>query len=320
MDQQFPTPSHTILHISDTHFVETDGLLHEKVDSDANLALLFEGLKKSSIKPDALVFTGDLADAGQPDAYERLRALVEPVCEEYGAQLIWIMGNHDTRPEFRKGLLDLEPNQESVDRVFDVNGLRIIGLDSTVPGQHWGEITDAQYAWLAEELKTPAEHGTLIGLHHPPVPSPLGLMALVDLKDQKRFEDALAGTDVRGVLGGHLHYNTTSTIAGGTIPVSVASATCYTQDIQVVHPGARGMDGAQGYNLVQIYPDRVLHTVVPIAAHPTVYEMTPEILAEFLKKSAEDQSALVEAANASEDALTTSGSGAGSRDLVDAEA
>jgi 3',5'-cyclic AMP phosphodiesterase CpdA len=301
MNPQFGAPSHTILHISDTHFVEDDALLHDKVDSDANLARLFEGLRASSIRPDALVFTGDLADAGQPDAYARLRALVEPVCAEYGAELIWIMGNHDTRPEFRAGLLDLEATQEPVDRVFDVDGLRIIALDSTVPGHHHGELSDEQLAWLAAELETPAPHGTLIGLHHPPVPSPIGIVSLVELKGQDRLAEVVAGTDVRGVLGGHLHYNTTSTFAGG-IPVSVASATCYTQDLQVVYPAARGMDGAQGYNLVHVYEDRVLHTVVPIGAHPTVYEMSPEVLEAFLKKSADEQARMVELANGTEDA------------------
>ncbi|WP_051297763.1 phosphodiesterase [Brevibacterium album] len=305
---QHPEPSHTILHISDTHFVEDDALLHDKVDSDANLARLFDGLRKSSIAPDALVFTGDLADAGQPDAYRRLRALVEPVCADYGAELIWIMGNHDARPEFRSGLLDLDPTQEPVDRVFDVAGLRVIALDSTVPGRHHGELTDAQLEWLAEELASPAEHGTLIGLHHPPVPSMLGLLPLVELKEQHRLAEVIEGTDVRGVLGGHLHYSTTSTFAGG-IPVSVASATCYTQDIQVRHPAARGMDGAQGYNLVSVYPDRVLHTVVPIGAYPTVYEMTPEILQSFMEKSAAEQAAMVETANRTEDAEALAGAG-----------
>ena len=48
--------------------------------------------------PQALVFTGDLADIGEPDAYERLKALVEPVAASaMNAQLIWVMGNHDER-------------------------------------------------------------------------------------------------------------------------------------------------------------------------------------------------------------------------------
>jgi 3',5'-cyclic AMP phosphodiesterase CpdA len=292
---QHPAPDHFILHLSDTHFVGDGDLLHEQVDSDANLMSLFEGFARGNTAPEAIVFTGDLADTGRPDAYRRLRELVEPEAEKLGAQVIWVMGNHDERTAFRKGLLDQDADDsEPVDRVFDVNGLRIIALDSTVPGQHYGELSDAQLEWLGKELETPAPDGTLVALHHPPVPSPLGLLALVELRDQRKLEEVIAGTDVRGILGGHLHYSTTSTFGG--VPVSVASATCYTQDLQVAYPSARGQNGAQSYNYVHVYADRVLHSVVPIGAFPTVYEMTPEILRGFMDRSAAEQLA---AANAS---------------------
>lgn len=294
-DGQFPAPDHFILHLSDTHFVGDGELLHERIDSDRNLAELFEGFARSNTRPEAIVFTGDLADTGRDDAYARLRALVEPAAEALGAQVIWVMGNHDERVAFRRGLLDQDADDsEPVDRVFDINGLRIIALDSTVPGHHHGEISDEQLAWLADVLSTPAPDGTLIALHHPPVPSPLGLLALVELKDQDRLAEVIRGTDVRGILGGHLHYSTNSMFAG--VPVSVASATCYTQDLTVAYPGARGQDGAQSYNLVHVYGDRVLHSIVPIGQFPTVYEMTPEMLEGFMKMSAEER---LEAANAS---------------------
>ncbi|MFT4028717.1 MAG: phosphodiesterase [Protaetiibacter sp.] len=288
---QYPAPSHTILHVSDTHFVGDGELLHERIDSDANLGELFDGFARSNARPEAIVFTGDLADTGRPDAYRRLRELVEPAAERLGAQVIWVMGNHDERRAFREGLLDQEPSQEPIDRVFDVNGLRIVALDSTVVGEHWGEIDDAQLEWLRAELATPAPDGTLIALHHPPVPSPLGLLALVELRDQHRLAEVISGTDVRGILGGHLHYSTTSTFAG--VPVSVASATCYTQDLQVVYPAGRGQDGGQSYNLVHVYDDRVLHSVVPIGQFPTVYEMTPETLERFMAMSQEEQLASI---------------------------
>lgn len=292
LHRQHGLPDHTILHISDTHFVGDGEKLHEVIDSDANLALLLEGLARSGARPEAIVFTGDLADTGRPDAYARLRAMVEPAAAAVGAEVIWVMGNHDERGAFRAGLLD-QDGTESVDRVHDVNGLRIVVLDSTVPGQHYGAIDDEQLDWLRDVLATPAPHGTLLALHHPPVPSPLGLIALVELRDQDRLADVVRGTDVRGVLGGHLHYSTASTFAG--VPVSVASATCYTQDLQVRHPAARGQDGAQAYNLVHVYGDRVVHSVVPIGQFPTVYEMSAEQLDAFLAMSEAQQLAAIAA-------------------------
>ncbi|MFC0454225.1 phosphodiesterase [Rhodococcus jostii] len=279
---QYGEPDHYILHVSDTHFVTDGDLLHDCVDSDANLTRLFDRLEKAGRRPEAIVFTGDLADMGEPEAYVRLRRIVEPAAERLGAKVIWVMGNHDARPAFRSGLLDAEPTEESVDAVVDVNGLRIIVLDSTVPGFHHGLISEEQLAWLTDVLAEPAPHGTLLALHHPPVPGLLDAIESVELKEQHRLEAVLAGTDVRGILAGHLHYSTTCTFAG--IPVSVASATCYTQDLLVDAGSIRGQDGAQGFNMVHVYRDRVLHTVVPLDVSPAVYEMTADDIRQSIEQ------------------------------------
>src|SRR5690606_21676542 len=72
----------------------------------------------------------------------------------------------------------------------------------------------------------------------------------------------LQGSDVRAILAGHLHHSSMATFAG--IPVSVASASCYTQDLLVPEGGTRGRDGARAVNLVSVYPTTVLHSVVPV--------------------------------------------------------
>ena len=125
-------------------------------------------------------------------------------------------------------------------------------LDSTVPGHHYGEVDAEQLDWLRDVLATPAPHGTLLAMHHPPVPSVLDLAALVELRDQAGLAEVLEGSDVRSILAGHLHYSSTATFAG--VPVSVASATCYTQDLNVPVGGTRGRDGARAFNLVHVYP------------------------------------------------------------------
>jgi hypothetical protein len=79
---------------------------------------------------------------------------------------------------------------------------------------------------------------------------------------------------VRGIIAGHLHYSSTATFAG--IPVSVASASCYTQDLNVPVGGTRGRDGARAFNLVHVYPTTVLHSVVPLGAFPTLDYIDPE--------------------------------------------
>src|SRR6516165_4749479 len=218
-----PRPDYAILHISDTHLI-SDGSLYGAVDADGRLVELLEQLKRSGVRPDVIVFTGDLADTGEPAAYRKLRAAVEPFAAELGAELVWVMGNHDNRAALRSSLLDEAPSMAPLDLVRMIDGLRIVTLDTSVPGHHYGEISKSQLDWLAAELRTPAPHGTILALHHPPIPSVLDLAVTVQLRDQASLARVLKASDVRTILAGHLHYSTSATFVG--IPVSVASATC----------------------------------------------------------------------------------------------
>ncbi len=259
---EHPRPDHFLLHISDTHLLAGGGRLYDRVPSEQHLRRLFAEFEASGARPDAIVFTGDLADRGEPDAYRRLREIVDPVAHALGARVVWVMGNHDERRAFRSGLLDEPASDAPVDAVVDLDGLRVITLDSTVPGFHHGEVSAEQRRWLRDELATPAPHRTILAMHHPPVPSVLDLAATVELRDQSSLAEVIAGSDVRAILAGHLHYSSTAMFAG--VPVSVASATCYTQDLNVPVGGTRGRDGARAFNLVHVYPSTVLHSVVPL--------------------------------------------------------
>ena len=264
---EHPRPDYVLLHISDTHLI-SDGSLYGAVDADGRLVELLEQLKLSGVRPDVIVFTGDLADTGEPAAYRKLRAAVEPFAAELGAELVWVMGNHDNRAALRRSLLDEAPSMAPLDRVRMIDGLRIITLDTSVPGHHYGEISWSQLDWLTEQLTAPAPHGTILALHHPPIPSVLDLAVTVELRDQAALGRVLKGRDVRAILAGHLHYSTSATFVG--IPVSVASATCYTQDLTVAAGGTRGRDGAQACNLVHVYQDTVVHSVIPLGSGKTV--------------------------------------------------
>ncbi len=260
---QHPAANHVIAHISDTHFLGGGRPLYGSVSTDAHLLQALRQLEDSGARPEAIVFTGDLADLGEPDAYTRLRTLVEPVAERLGATIVWVMGNHDERLQYSRQLFDHDGTEDPQDRVYDINGLRIISFDTTVPGYHHGEVTEAQLAWLADVLSTPAPHGTLLAVHHPPIPTPLlEAMGMLELFDQDRLADTIRGTDVRAVLAGHLHYSTHSTFAG--VPVSVAAATCYTLNLTAKDRLLSGVDFGQAFNLVHVYDDRIVHSIVPV--------------------------------------------------------
>ncbi|WP_438353337.1 phosphodiesterase [Microbacterium sp. CJ88] len=264
---QYPPARRTIVHLSDTHLLGGGRLLGGVYDTAGHLARTLEAVAGLGIRPDAIVFTGDLTDLGEPEAYAALRAAVEPLADELGAPIVWVAGNHDERPALRAGLLDLTATEEPVTGVWDLGGLRLIALDSTVPGWHHGDLDDAQLEWLRTELGTAAPLGTLLALHHPPLPSHLPLFDILELREQSRLADVLAGTDVRGILAGHLHYSTSGTFAG--VPVHVAAATCYTMNLQRPAAAVNGMDAGQSFSLVHVYDDTVTAAVVPVVDAPT---------------------------------------------------
>jgi Icc protein len=278
---QHPPATHLIGHLSDTHFLGDAGdgsgrLLYDAVDTDSTVHRAMAQLEASGLSIDALVFTGDIADLGEPDAYRRVRDIVEASAERLGATLVWVMGNHDERTAFRTELLRVEGHDAPVDAVVDVNGLRLISLDTSVPGYHHGEVTADQLAWLAEVLAEPAAHGSLLALHHPPVPTALPLMTILELREQAALAEVLAGSDVRAILGGHLHHSTTGLFAG--IPVSVAAATCYTIDAAAPPRKLTGVDGGQSINLVHVYPDQVVHSNVPLGTFDVVTRFPADYL------------------------------------------
>ena len=265
---QYPPPLFTIAHLSDVHLLADGAKQYGAVVPESGLVLALERLRRLDPVPQALVFTGDLADKAQPEAYARLRALVEPAAAAMGAHVVWVIGNHDERASYARGLFDSDDDGPQ-DRVHDLGGLRIVALDTSVPEYHHGALTDDQLDWLRDVLSTRTEHGTILAMHHPPIPVPtLEPAAIIELLDQDRLAAVVEGSDVRQILGGHFHYTSHSTFAG--IPVSVASASCYTTDPAPVDRLVSGVDGHQAFNTVHIYDDRIVHTVIPIPEAPEV--------------------------------------------------
>lgn len=269
-----PPAQRVIVHLSDPHLLAGNRPLGGRYDTAANLIATLAAVERTGVKADAIVFTGDLTDLGEPDAYAALRAEVEPVAARLGAPIVWVAGNHDERPALRAGLLDEAPSLEPVTGVWDLGGLRLIALDSSVPGWHHGDLDAAQLDWLRGILAEPAPLGTVLALHHPPLPSHIPFFDILELRHQSEFAAALAGSDVRAILAGHLHYATAGTFAG--IPVSVASATCYTMNLQRPPQEVNGMDGGQSFHLVHVYDDTITHSVVPVGEAETAEVFSEE--------------------------------------------
>ncbi len=266
-------PTHVVAHLSDTHLTTAGTRYNGVLEADAALyravAVLQEAVTGGR-RLDAVVLSGDLTDTGDPDAYRRLAAAVSSI----GALPIFANGNHDVRSTFQRELLR-RSESGPVLQVHDVAGLRVLVLDSTIPGAGHGRLLPEHLAELDAVLDQPAAHGSVVVLHHAPVPPPSPLLSYFALERASRLAlaEVLAGTDVRIVLAGHHHIAQSATLGG--VPVAVAGSTAIRTD-PLGPPGHDRTWASGSFNLVEVYPDVVTVSVIPVDGAEQVFDLDEE--------------------------------------------
>jgi 3',5'-cyclic AMP phosphodiesterase CpdA len=263
-------PRQRVIQISDPHLV-ADGPLYADIDPGERVQAIFDALVAANWEVDVVVLSGDLADRGEAVAYERLKAVVDQGLHRLGAQALIVPGNHDDVGLVRSIMLGASAGDGPLDSVVRVGGLRLVGLDSTVPGVDFGALSDAQLRWLADELAEPAPEGTILVVHHPPIWSTNPHSELMALRAPERLGEAIRGTDVLVVLGGHTHRASAGTLAG--IPVWVSPAIASVAD-PLYRRGFRGYPGG-GFSCVDVLgPGELVTTYVPLASRDGAYYET----------------------------------------------
>jgi Icc protein len=233
-----------ILHLSDTHLTG-DGALHQgTVDTTAALRDLLEHV--DTIEGVGLVVvSGDVSEDGSTGSYATARELVGGWAGRHRAAFVTVPGNHDQRAGFRQALFDghvlgeggqeLMHTMEHHDPSVPVRGQslvagrRIVTVDTSVPGAGYGELGRAALDHLRAALAEPAPNGSVVVLHHPPLPAPTSLHDALKLRNPEDLAAVLQDTDVRVVLAGHYHHHFAGSLRG--VPVLVAPGVANDADV-----------------------------------------------------------------------------------------
>ena len=260
-----------IAQLTDLHIKPSGRLAYGVVDTTAYLTAAVADLTARRPAPDAVLLTGDLVDAGRPEEYARLRALLAPIrCPVYV-----IPGNHDDRAALRAGFADhtyLPKGDGFIHYAIDDHPVRLIGLDTTEPGEAGGNLCAARLDWLAEQLARAPARPTILFLHHPPFPTGIAHMDKIGLVDPAPFAALVARhPQVERVLAGHLHRSIQARFAGTL--ASTAPATCHqvALELEPEAPAAFYME-PPGYQLHLYVPGTgvVSHTVT-VGRYPGPY-------------------------------------------------
>jgi 3',5'-cyclic AMP phosphodiesterase CpdA len=191
--------------ISDPHVVPKGRMLFDRIDTPGFLARAFGHLNRLDPRPDLVILTGDLVDRGSVAEYENLRDLLAEL------QVPWSLlpGNHDDRANLRRVLAGrgrLPREGAFLHYCIEDLPLRLIALDTTIPGETGGTLCRARLDWLAERLEERPDQPTVIAMHHPPFVSGLSEMDAINCANSAALGAVVAGhPQIERIICGHVH-------------------------------------------------------------------------------------------------------------------
>jgi len=193
-----------IAQITDLHARPPGRLSNRVVETNAMLANAVAAIAALRPLPDVVIATGDLADAGEAEEYRVLRAELGKL-----AMPVYVIpGNHDRRESLREVFGDLAylPREGRIRYVIDEHPVRLVALDTQLPGRTEGELGADQLAWLDRRLAEAPERPTIVFMHHPPFPTGIAHMDRINCVDGAAMEAVIRRhRQVERVLCGHHH-------------------------------------------------------------------------------------------------------------------
>lgn len=238
-----------IAQLTDTHVLaQADTETEVFVDNNARLADAVAALNAETVPVEVVIGTGDLVNDGRADQYESLAEMLDAL----DAPFLALPGNHDDRDRLRS-TFPLTPwiDADHASWVTEVAGVRLVGLDSTTPGEHGGRIDGERRAWLEGVLSNNFDGPTLLSMHHPPYESGVWWMDKNGFPGLELLEAVLTAHPVDRILCGHLHRPMSSMFAGTPAQVGMSTVQHVELDFRSDAPVAV-IDNPVGYQLHQV--------------------------------------------------------------------
>lgn len=210
--------------ITDFHVTARGTRFFGEVDTNGHLAAAVAHLNALQPRPDLVVMTGDLVNDAKPAEYDMLMELLAPLAPP----AFVIPGNHDDRAQMRRRFASagyLPADGDFLHYTVEDWPVRIIALDTQVPGSPHGQLCDVRLAWLADRLGEAPERPTVIVMHHPPFPTGIAHMDRMACACGDGFGRLLEQYEcVERILCGHVHRACTVRWRGTTAMICPSTA------------------------------------------------------------------------------------------------
>lgn len=228
-----------ICQMTDLH-VRPRGLAANRV-SETNMFAdrAFRAVAALTPRPDAVVLTGDLTENGLPAEYAMLAGLIR---QHLPMPVYLVPGNHDRRENLRAALAHLPgvtTDPDYVQYAVEDHPVRLVMLDTVVPGAGHGELRPEQLAWLDRTLAAAPDKPTIVGMHHPPFVCGIVHMDKINLRNSEAFAQVIARhRQVERIICGHHHRAITARVAHAIASVAPSIAHQVEMSFDPEDPGA----------------------------------------------------------------------------------
>ena len=191
--------------ISDLHVTAKGERLFGRIDTPAFLGRAVAHLNGLARRPDFVWITGDLVDQGSAAEYAHLRELLGAL------EIPWALmpGNHDERAALRRAFADqpyLPRDGEFLQYAIDDLPLRLLALDTLIPGESGGRLCQARLDWLAARLEERPDLPVIIAMHHPPFLTGLTEMDTINCENSAALGVLVAEHPrIERIVCGHVH-------------------------------------------------------------------------------------------------------------------
>lgn len=264
-----------IAQLSDPHITRPGQRACGDVNTIAALERTVEAINACPRPVDLVLGTGDLTHSGAAAEYETLLEVLGPL----NAPFLPVVGNHDDRRRLREAFPTIDrPSAQNgfVQYVHDLDGLRVIVIDTVTEKSDEPSFCDARAAWLRDAVDG-ALGPCLLAMHHPPESIGIDWLDPHEPKWVEPLAKVLAGSATIKIVCGHTHRGVNWIWRG--IPVTIAPSTAHqvAPDLRPAapprlndEPGGFLLHRWTGRDLLtyQCVTDRLWATLTPEAASP----------------------------------------------------
>ena len=197
-----------IIQLTDCHITTDPEFQLKGVCTRATLQQVLALVQDRHADADYVVVTGDLTHDEQLGTYQIVRDLLGP----WWPRLRLIPGNHDHRGHMRQVFEDRLQALGNRNVFSDqLQGWKLIGLDSQEPGEVHGRVGEEQLSWLEAQLGDSRALPACVFVHHPVVSVQSAWLDAIGLRDSEQLLSVVnRHSNARVVCCGHVHQEHTA--------------------------------------------------------------------------------------------------------------